>query len=103
MSEDVLNLITEISAVVERFSPHEHDGSPTRRNLSRSRDALRIMVAEPQHQRRSTHVHCPWQDEPDGCGVGMPHKCRPQVLQGQGRDAVRGELVVSWFVGSLVG
>ena len=52
------------------------------------------MVAEPQHQRRSTRLYRPRQDEPDGCGVGMPHKCRPSVLQGQGRDAV----VVSPYV-----
>ena len=68
--------------------PREYDGFPTRRNLILEWNALRIMVAEPQYQRRSSHVHCPWQDELDGCGVGMPHKCRPQILQGEGRDAV---------------
>ena len=31
-------------------SPREYDGFPTRRNLILEWEALRIMVAEPQHQ-----------------------------------------------------
>ena len=33
-------------------------------------------------------VHSLRHDEPDGCGVGVPHELRSQVLQGEGGDAV---------------
>ena len=35
-------------------------------------------------------VHSLRHDEPDGCGVGVPHELRSQVLQGEGGDAVSG-------------
>ena len=58
-------------------SPREYDGFPTRRNLILEWNALRIMVAEPQYQRRGTHVHRPWQDEVRRVRRG----CAPQISQ----------------------
>ncbi len=33
-------------------------------------------------------VHSLRHDEPDGCGVGVPHELRPPLLQGEGGVAV---------------
>ena len=35
-------------------------------------------------------VHSLRHDEPDGCGVGVPHELRPPLLQGEGRVTIGG-------------
>ena len=54
------------------------------------RRKISILLRLSRHKWRGAGVRRLGKDEPDGCGVDVPHELRPSVFQGEGGDAVGG-------------